>query len=64
MRNSSNKYQNRSYRSEKWVPDGYACVLIDFARAGRSPGYLDVWSERETQDLYLCVEWAGTRSLE
>ena len=29
--------------------------------AGRSPGYLDVWSPREAQDLYQCVEWAGTQ---
>src|SRR5207248_11044336 len=26
-----------------------------------SPGYLDVWSPREAQDLYECVEWAGTQ---
>ena len=30
--------------------------------AGRSPGILDVWSPRETLDLYQCVEWAGTQS--
>ena len=35
---------------------------IDSRGAGRSPGYLDVWSDREAQDLYLCVEWAGTQS--
>ena len=32
--------------------------------AGRSPGFLDVWSPRETLDLYHCIEWAGTQSLE
>jgi uncharacterized protein len=26
-----------------------------------SPGFLDVWSERETRDLYHCIEWAGTQ---
>ena len=30
--------------------------------AGRSPGMLDVWSPRETSDLYQCVEWAGTQA--
>ncbi|MGH7225148.1 MAG: CocE/NonD family hydrolase, partial [Gemmataceae bacterium] len=44
---------------EKWVPDGYAVVRIDSRGAGRSPGYLDVWSPREAQDLYQCIEWAG-----
>jgi predicted acyl esterase len=47
---------------EKWVPDGYACLRIDSRGAGRSPGYLDVWSAREAQDLYTCVEWAGTQA--
>jgi uncharacterized protein len=60
---SSNKYQNwELVDPEKWVPDGYACVRIDSRGAGRSPGILDVWSPRETLDLYQCVEWAGTQS--
>jgi len=60
---SSNKYQNwELVDPEKWVLDGYACVRIDSRGAGRSPGMLDVWSPRETLDLYQCVEWAGTQS--
>ncbi len=63
LQGSSNKYQNwELVDPEKWVPDGYACVRIDSRGAGRSPGYLDVWSAREAQDLYLCVEWAGTQA--
>ena len=46
---------------EKWVPDGYVCVRVDSRGAGRSPGYVDPWSPRETQDLYDCIEWAGTQ---
>jgi uncharacterized protein len=46
---------------EKWVPDGYAVLRVDSRGAGRSPGYLDVWSPRETRDLYACIEWAGTQ---
>jgi len=46
---------------EKWVPDGYACVRVDSRGAGRSPGFLDVFSPRETQDLYHCIEWAAAR---
>ncbi len=62
LKGSSNKYQNwELVDPEKWVPEGYACVRIDSRGAGRSPGHLDVWSLREAQDLYLCVEWAGTR---
>jgi len=62
LRGSSNKYQNwELVDPEKWVPDGYACMRVDSRGAGRSPGYLDVWSAREARDLYHCVEWAGTQ---
>ncbi|MGH6789366.1 MAG: CocE/NonD family hydrolase [Pseudolabrys sp.] len=63
LQGSSNKYQNwELVDPEKWVPDGYVCLRIDSRGAGRSPGYLDVWSPRETQDLYQCIEWAGTQA--
>jgi uncharacterized protein len=59
---SSNKYQNwELVDPEKWVPDGYVCLRIDSRGAGRSPGFLDVWSPRETKDLYQCIEWAGVQ---
>jgi uncharacterized protein len=62
LEGSSNRYQNwELVDPEKWVPDGYACVRVDSRGAGRSPGHLDVWSPREAQDLYQCVEWAGTQ---
>ena len=62
LEGSSNKYQNwELVDPEKWVPDGYVCVRIDSRGAGRSPGFLDVWSPRETDDLYQCIEWAGTQ---
>ena len=60
---SSNKYQVwELVDPEKWVPDGYACVRVDSRGAGRSPGVIDIWSPREAQDLYQCIEWAGTQS--
>jgi uncharacterized protein len=62
LQGSTNKYQNwELVDPEKWVPDGYACVRIDSRGAGRSLGFLDVWSPRETDDLYQCIEWAGTQ---
>jgi hypothetical protein len=62
LEGSSNKYQNwELVDPEKWVPDGYACVRVDSRGAGRSPGELDVWSAREAQDIYECVEWVGTQ---
>ncbi|HTV37606.1 MAG TPA: CocE/NonD family hydrolase [Xanthobacteraceae bacterium] len=63
LHGSSNKYQNwELVDPEKWVPDGYVCVRVDSRGAGRSPGFLDVWSLREALDLYHCVEWAGTQN--
>ncbi len=63
LEGSSNKYQNwELVDPEKWVPDGYACARIDSRGSGRSPGTLDVWSAREAQDIYECVEWAGTQN--
>jgi predicted acyl esterase len=57
---STNRYQNwEVVDPEKWVPDGYACVRVDSRGAGRSPGFLDLWSAREAQDLYACIEWAA-----
>jgi uncharacterized protein len=62
LHGSSNKYQNwELVDPERWVPDGYICLRVDSRGAGRSPGYLDVWSPREAQDLYRCIEWAGTQ---
>jgi uncharacterized protein len=62
-RGTTSKYANwEVVDPEKWVPDGYACVRVDSRGAGRSPGYLDPFSPRETRDLYECVEWAGTQS--
>jgi predicted acyl esterase len=60
---SSNRYQSwEVVDPEKWVPDGYACVRVDSRGAGRSPGFLDVWSRREAEDLRACVEWAAAQA--
>jgi uncharacterized protein len=59
---STNQYQTwETVDPEKWVPDGYACVRVDSRGAGWSPGVLDVWSPRETQDLYNCIEWCAAQ---
>jgi len=59
---SSNKYQSwEVVDPEKWVPDGYVCVRVDSRGAGRSPGYIDPFSPRETRDFYQCIEWAGVQ---
>ncbi len=46
---------------EPWTAAGYVCVRVDARGWGRSPGFADPWSARETRDLYACIEWAGTQ---
>jgi predicted acyl esterase len=59
---SSNRYQNRgTVDPDRWVPDGYVCVRVDSRGTGRSPGFVDPFSPRETRDLYECIEWAAAQ---
>ena len=59
---SSNLYQSwEVVDPEKWVPEGYACVRFDSRGAGRSPGFIDHFSPRETKDFHDCIEWAGVQ---
>ena len=59
---STNRYANwEVVDPEKWVPDGYACVRVDSRGAGRSPGYLDPWCPRETEDVAQCIEWTAAQ---
>ena len=59
---STNKYQNwETTDPERWVPHGYAVVRVDSRGAGWSPGFMDPGCPREIEDLYQCIEWAGTQ---
>ena len=59
---STNKYQSWEVADpEKWVPDGYVVVRVDSRGAGRSPGFIDHFSPRETQDLFNTIEWAAAQ---
>lgn len=46
---------------ERWVPKDYVVVMVDSRGSGKSPGYLDPFSPRETQDYYESIEWAGVQ---
>jgi uncharacterized protein len=59
---STNTYQNWEVADpEKWVPFDYVCVRVDSRGCGASPGFIDHFSPRETQDFYHCIEWAGVQ---
>ena len=59
---TSTKYANfEVVDPEKWVPDGYVYLRVDARGAGRSPGFLDPKSVRETHNIYRCIEWAAAQ---
>ena len=59
---SSNLHQNwEVVDPEKWVSKGYCIIRVDSRGTGRSPGYIDHFSPRETKDFYDCIEWAGVQ---
>ena len=44
--------------SRNMRPWGYAVIRVDSRGAGRSPGYLDIFSPCERRDYYHAIEWA------
>lgn len=59
---STNAYQNwEVVDPEKWTPHGYAIVRVDSRGCGRSPGYVDHFSARETRDYVECIAWAAAQ---
>src|SRR5262245_2796691 len=62
LEGSTNKYQAWEVTDpERWVVHGYAVVRVDSRGSGWSPGYMDPLCPREDDDLYQCIEWAGTQ---
>ncbi len=62
LEGSTNKYQNWEVTDpERWVPHGYIVIRVDSRGAGWSPGFMQPNSPRELEDLYQCIEWAGTQ---
>lgn len=60
---SSSLYMNwETVDPERWVPYGYAVVRVDARGSGKSPGRLEIYSPRDTWDMYETIEWAGTRA--
>jgi len=62
LEGSTNKYQAWEVTDpERWVCHGYVVIRVDSRGAGCSQGFLDPQCPREDEDLYQCIEWAGTQ---
>jgi uncharacterized protein len=62
LEGSTGNYQNwETTDPERWVPYGYVVIRVDSRGAGWSPGFMDPNCSREIDDLYQCIEWAGTQ---
>jgi uncharacterized protein len=46
---------------ERWVPAGYAIVVVDARGTGKSPGFYELMSPLQTRDVYDAIEWAGVQ---
>jgi uncharacterized protein len=46
---------------ERWVPAGYAVVVVDARGTGKSPGFYEMMSPLQTREYYDAIEWAGTQ---
>lgn len=47
---------------ERWVPAGYAVVVVDARGTGKSPGFYEMLAPLQSREYYDAIEWAGTRS--
>jgi predicted acyl esterase len=44
---------------EIWTSWGYVCIRVDSRGTGRTPGFLDIFSPRESKDYYEAIEWSA-----
>ena len=60
--NTTNQFQSwEVVDPEKWVPEDYVVIRVDSRGCGRSPGYVELWSDREAKDFAICIDWAGVQ---
>jgi len=46
---------------ERWVPAGYAVVVVDARGTGKSPGFYEMMAPLQTREYHDAIEWAGTQ---
>jgi predicted acyl esterase len=62
LEQSTGRHQNwETPDPERFVPHGYAIVRVDSRGTGWTPGFLNYYNPQETEDVFDCIEWAGTQ---
>jgi putative CocE/NonD family hydrolase len=46
---------------ERWVPKGYAVIVVDARGTGKSPGFYEMMGPLQTREYYDAIEWAGNQ---
>jgi uncharacterized protein len=46
---------------ERWVPAGYAVVVVDARGTGKSPGFYEMMAPLQTREYHDAIEWVGTQ---
>lgn len=46
---------------ERWVPAGYAVVVVDARGTGKSPGFYEMMAPLQTREYYDAIEWAAAQ---
>ncbi|MGN6571343.1 MAG: CocE/NonD family hydrolase [Pseudolabrys sp.] len=47
---------------ERWVPAGYAVVVVDARGTGKSRGFYEMMAPLQTREYFDAIEWAGTQT--
>jgi predicted acyl esterase len=46
---------------ERWVPAGYAVIVVDARGTGKSSGFYEMMAPLQSREYYDAIEWAGTQ---
>ena len=46
---------------ERWVPAGYAVIVVDARGTGKSPGFYEMMAPLQTREYHDVIEWAGVQ---
>jgi predicted acyl esterase len=59
---NGNPYENfETPNTEEWVPNGYVIIRVNTKGICESPGEMNIYSAKESEDYYDAIEWAAVQ---